>query len=329
MTGRNGVVALLLAAVLAVVTACSSGDGASERGEVVLRVGDQKGSSLKELLAAAGQLNGLGYKVKWSLFTSGPPILEGVNAGSVDFGVVGNTPPVFAAASRARIVIVGATEAGLTGQAVVVPKGSALRSPAELKGRKVAVAKGSSAHYHLLTVLTRNGLTFDDIEPQYLQPADALTALTSGRVDAWATWEPYTAQAELDNGARILADGRGYTNGYGFQVTSKEALKNDRRAAALKDFLARYQRAVRWSNANQKRWAAIWARQTRLPGPVAERAVQRRTAAIIPIDDPVVAAEQQVADSFSDVKLIPGKVTIADLFDRRFNDLATAAQQGK
>ncbi|MFI0408093.1 ABC transporter substrate-binding protein [Actinomadura sp. 3N508] len=328
MTRRHGA-ALLLTALLTLATACSSGGGGSEDGEVALRVGDQKGASIQQMMAAAGQLDGLTYKIKWSLFTSGPPILEAVNAGSVDFGSVGNTPPVFAAASKARIVIVGATESRVTGQAVVVPKGSALRTPAELKGRKVAVAKGSSAHYHLLSVLTRNGLTFDDIEPQYLQPADALTALTGGRVDAWATWEPYTAQAELDNGARILADGRGYTNGYGFQVTSKETLKDERRTAALKDFLSRYQRAVQWSNAHSAQWAAIWAKQTRLPGPVAERAVERRLSAIIPIDDSVIASEQQIADAFSGVGLIPGKVTIADFFDRRFNDLAAVAQQRK
>ncbi|MEU8340994.1 ABC transporter substrate-binding protein [Spirillospora sp. NPDC048832] len=328
MTRRHAAV-LLLAALLVAATSCSSGDEGTESGEVVLRVGDQKGASLQEMLGAAGQLDGLTYKIKWSLFTSGPPILEGINAGAVDFGSVGNTPPVFAAASKARIVIVGATESRLTGQAIVVPKDSPLRSPAELKGKKVAVAKGSSANYHLLSVLKKNGLGFDDIQPQYLQPADALTALTGGRVDAWATWEPYTAQAELENGARILADGRGYTNGYGFQVTSKNTLKDKRRTAALKDFLARYQRAIQWSNTHPDQWAAIWAKQTRLAEPVARRAVDRRLADIIPIDDQVIASEQQIADSFSGVGLIPGKVTIADFFDRRFNDLAAAAQEGK
>ncbi|RFS87406.1 ABC transporter substrate-binding protein [Actinomadura spongiicola] len=329
MTRRHGAAILLTALLTVGVSACSSGDDGSEGGEVVLRVGDQKGASIQQMLTAAGQLDGLTYKIKWSLFTSGPPILEGVNAGSVDFGSVGNTPPVFAAAAKARIVIVGATESRVTGQGIVVPKGSTLRAPAELKGKKVAVAKGSSAHYHLLSVLTKNGLSFDDIEPQYLQPSDALTALTGGRVDAWATWEPYTAQAELNNGARVLVDGTGYTNGYGFQVTSRTTLKNERRAAALKDFLSRYQRAVQWSNANSARWAAIWAKQTRLPGPVAERAVQRRLSAIIPIDDAVIASEQRIADSFYDVKVIPAKVTIADFFDRRFNGLAVVAQQRK
>ncbi|MFI0444049.1 ABC transporter substrate-binding protein [Actinomadura sp. 6N118] len=326
MTRRHGAMLLLLGLLTAVTTACASDDEASRPGEVTLRVGDQKGASVQSLLTAAGQLDGLTYKIKWSLFTSGPPILEGINAGAVDFGSVGNTPPVFAAASKAQIVIVGAVSQRLTGQAVVVPKGSPLRSPAELKGKKVAVAKGSSANYHLLSVLKKNGLGFDDIQPQYLQPSDALAALTGGRVDAWATWEPYTAQAEIQNGARILADGRGYTNGYGFQVTSKDTLKDNGRAAALKDFLARYQRAVQWSNSHPADWAALWAKETRLPEPVARRAVDRRLAEIVPIDDSVVTSEQQIADSFSGVGLIPGKVEITDFFDRRFNDLAVAAQ---
>ncbi|TYB44121.1 ABC transporter substrate-binding protein [Actinomadura chibensis] len=333
MSGRRGAALALVAlgALVAALGGCSSGAGSDENGQVVLRVGDQKGASLQDMLAAAGQLDGLTYKVKWSLFTSGPPILEGINAGSVDFGVVGNTPPVFAAASGARIVLVGATTSRLTGQAIVVPKDSPVRTPADLKGKKVAVAKGSSANYHLLSVLTKNGLKFGDVQPQYLQPADALTALTGGRVDAWATWEPYTAQAELQNGARILADGTGYTNGYGFQVTSKDTLKNKARSAALKDFLSRYQRAVRWSSSHPEQWAAIWAKQTRLAGPVAERAVRRRLTTVIPIDDSVIAAEQQIADSFAGVGLVPRKVAIAGFFDRRFNDLAVAArpQQGK
>ncbi|TQM71923.1 sulfonate transport system substrate-binding protein [Actinomadura hallensis] len=328
MIRRHGAV-LLLTALLAAATSCSTGDAASGPGEVVLRVGDQKGAGVQDMLTAAGQLDGLPYKIEWSMFTSGPPILEGVNAGAVDFGSVGNTPPVFAAASKARIVIVGATESRTTGQAVVVPKDSPLRSPAELKGRRVAVAKGSSAHYHLLSVLKKNGLGFDDIRPQYLQPADALSALTGGRVDAWATWEPYTAQAEVEHGARILVDGRGYTNGYGFQVTSKDALADEERAAALKDFLGRFQRAIEWSNSHPKEWAGIWAKQTRLPGPVTERAVERRLADVVPIDDSVIASEQEIADSFSAVDLIPGEVDIAGFFDRRFNDLATAAQQRK
>jgi sulfonate transport system substrate-binding protein len=322
---------LITALVLTAVTAAacgggdgskeaSAGDGPADLAKVTLRVGDQKGSSIQSLLKAAGESNGIPYKISWSLFTSGPPILEGINAGAVDFGSVGNTPPIFAAAANSRIVIVGGTDVRLDGQAIVVPASSAIRSPADLKGKKIAVAKGSSAHGQLLGVLKKNGLSFTDIKPQYLQPADALTALSGGKVDAWATWEPYTAQAEAQANARILVDGKGYVNGYGFQVTSRKALDDPGRTAALKDFLARFQRSVLWTNAHQKEWAAIWAKDTGLPVPVAEKAVERRLTTIVKLDDTLISSEQQLADSFSEAKVLPGKVKIADFIDPRFND---------
>jgi sulfonate transport system substrate-binding protein len=327
----NRRITALLAALtltLATASACGGTDADAESGpvnlaEVTLRIGDQKGVSVQSLLKAAGQLDGTPYKVGWSQFTSGPPILEAINAGAVDFGSVGNTPPVFAAAARSKIVIIGGTEIALDGQAVVVPRDSPVRTPADLRGRKVAVAKGSSAHYHLLSVLKRNGLAFTDIQPQYLQPADALAALSGGRVDAWAVWEPYTSQAEAQAGVRILADGKGYVNGYNFQITSRSALKDRAKVAALKDFLTRFHRALLWANEHPKEWAKQWAADTGLPVDVAERAHRRRTATIIRLDDTVVAEEQRVADAFSEVRLVPGKVEIADFFDRRFNDIVS------
>ncbi|MCW2898830.1 MAG: aliphatic sulfonates family transporter, periplasmic ligand-binding protein [Streptosporangiaceae bacterium] len=299
--------------------------GSPDQTKVTLRVGDQKGSSVKSLLAAAGLLKGIKYKISWSLFPSGPPILEGINAGAVDFGSVGNTPPVFAAAARSNIAIVAATEVRLDGQAIVVPNNSPLRTPAELRGKKIAVARGSSGNAQLLGVLKKNGLGLTDVQPQYLQPADALTALASGKVDAWATWEPYTAQAEAEANARILADGNGYVNGYGFQVTSRKTLGDKGRVAALKDFLSRYRRAVLWTNGHQKQWAAVWAKDTGMPLPVAETAVRRRLTKIVKIDDTVITSEQQLADAFTGARLLPGKVEIAGYFDRRFNDLAATS----
>jgi sulfonate transport system substrate-binding protein len=331
MTRRIATLLTALALTAATAAACGGtdqaensavgADGTPDLAKVTLRVGDQKGSSVQSLLKAAGELNGVKYKISWSLFTSGPPILEGINAGAVDFGSVGNTPPIFAAAANSKIAIVGGTDVSLDGQAIVVPKDSSLRAPGDLRGKKIAVAKGSSANGQLLGVLKKNGLSFADVQPQYLQPADALSALSSGKVDAWATWEPYTAQAEAQAGARILVDGKGYVNGYGFQVTSRDALRDKAKTAALKDFLARYQRSVLWTNTHQREWADIWAKDTGLAPAVSRTAVQRRRTTIIKIDDTVVTSEQQLADSFSDARLLPGKVKIAEFFDRRFNDI--------
>jgi sulfonate transport system substrate-binding protein len=331
MTTRRLLAAFALTAVLGAGAACVSAesesnpavraDGSVDLSKVTLRVGDQKGTGAQALLRSAGELDKVPYKITWSQFTSGPPLLESANAGAVDIGGVGNAPPVFAAAAQSKIKIVSAYKAGLSGQAVVVPKGSAIKSPAELRGKKIAVAKGSSSHYHLLTVLTKAGVDFSEIQAQYLQPADALAALSTGRVDAWAIWDPYTAQAEQKEGARILVDGKGYLPGDSVFVAGDKALEDKARAAALRDFVARIRRAHTWVNSHPEEWARAYAQLTGLPYEVTLAAVKRDPYTDHPIDAATIAGEQQVADAFADAKLIPGEVKMADFIDTRFNDL--------
>ncbi|BAW09214.1 ABC transporter substrate-binding protein [Nocardia seriolae] len=326
-----------LFAALAVTTAlvgaaCSSGnndakgvnaDGTVDLSQVTLHLGDQKGQALQALLEVSGEAKDLPYKVDWANFTAGPPMLEAINAGSVDFGGVGDAPPVFAAAAKSQIKIAAAYDSGAKGQAIVVPKDSPLQDPKDLRGKKIAVTKGSSAHYHLLSVLTRNGLTFSDIEPQYLQPADALAALSTGRVDAWTVWDPYVAQAEL-GGNRVLVDGTGYVKPDTFYVVGAKTLQNKAAAAAVRDLLTRIQRAPVWITGHHEDWAKRSSEITGVPYDVTLLAVNRGNVADHPLDDATITAEQQVADAFSDAKLIPGKVRIADFIDTRYNDRFTA-----
>ncbi|NNH73253.1 ABC transporter substrate-binding protein [Nocardia uniformis] len=324
----------LLAATLALTTALVTGCGSADSGEgavradgsvdlskVTLRIGDQKGTGTQALLEAAGELKDIPYRIEWSQYTSGPPMLEAINAGAVDIGGVGNAPPVFAAAAGSEIKIVSAYQVGTVGQAIVVPRDSPLRSPNDLRGKKIAVSKGSSAHHHLLAVLTGAGLTFADIEPQYLQPADALAALTTGRVDAWAIWDPFTAQAQKQAEARILVDGKGYVQGDAFYVAGDKALGGTAASTALRDLLDRIKRAHSWVNGNTETWARTFAQLTGLPYDVALLAVSREPYLDHPIDDTTIAAEQRVADGFADAGLIPKRVTITDFVDTRFNDL--------
>ncbi|GAB3153956.1 ABC transporter substrate-binding protein [Microbispora hainanensis] len=328
---RRPLAALLI--VLAAVTACAStgqgtsgGNDGQAAGRVTLRVGDQKAGS-QALLKAAGLLDGTSYAITWSQFTSGPPLLEAVNAGAVDIGGVGNTPPVFAAASGSKIKIVSAYRQSAKGSAIVVPDGSAITSPAQLKGKKIAVAKGSSAHYHLLAVLKKEGLSFKDIQPQYLQPADALAAFSSGTVDAWAIWDPFTSQAEIQHKARLLIDGQGVVNGLGFQVAAPAALEDASRRAAIDDFLTRLAKARNWAAGHLDEWAKVWAQETGLPVEVANAAVANAVATPVVIDDAVVASEQEIADAFTAEGLVPGTITFSQFVDDRFNDVVRKAQQ--
>ncbi|MQY26838.1 ABC transporter substrate-binding protein [Nocardia aurantia] len=320
----------VLALTAIVATGCSSNDskdaavgsdGTVDLTKVTLNLGDQKGTGLQALLEAAGELKNTPYKISWSQYTSGPPMLEAINSGAVDFGGVGNAPPVFAAAANSDIKIVTAYQAGKHGQAIVVPKDSPIHAPADLRGKKIAVAKGSSAHHHLLSVLTKNGLSFTDVQAQYLQPADALAALSTGKVDAWAIWDPYTAQAEQQTGARIVVDGDGYVAGDSFYVAGTKTLGDKGRTAALRDLIQRISRAHTWANSNTAPWAQVFSQTSGLSLDVSTVAVKRLTFQDHPIDDVTIAAEQQVADAFSDASLIPHKVKISDYIDTRFNDL--------
>lgn len=249
----------LLAAIL-FTTGCAA---TAETTHGVLKVGDQKGGA-KALLAAAGLLDDFPYKIEWSTFTSGPPLLEAASAGAIDLGGVGNTPPIFAAAANAKIAAVGASKGQVEADAILVPASSTLASVAELKGKNIAVAKGSSAHGQVLLTLRSAGLTTKDVTLNFLQSSDAYSAFTQGKVDAWAVWDPYTAQAQQEAKARVLTTGEGRSNGYGFQVAGRKALDDKGKHEAIKEYLIRYYKAQKWADTHREEWAKAWAAETGL-----------------------------------------------------------------
>ncbi|MEU9860222.1 ABC transporter substrate-binding protein [Streptomyces sp. NPDC047971] len=321
---RSLLPAVLLLPLALLASACSSPSSAATdtdgKGSLVLNVGDQKGGS-EAVLRAAGELDDLPYRITWSTFTSGPPLLEAINAKAVDTGAVGNTPPVFAAGADSKITVVAATHGDPAGEAILVAKDSPLRRTEDLKGRTVAVAQGSSAHYQLIASLRKAGLSLSDIKVSLLQPADALAAFTSGKVDAWAVWDPYTSQVLASGKARVLTDGRGVVNGLGFQIASPSALADKEKAAAIGDYIERLRRAQDWVHKHPDAWAKVWAKETGLPYEVALAAVKRSNGTRIPvaIDKDAIASEQQIADTFAELKLIPRTFDFADYVDNRFD----------
>lgn len=323
---RRLVPAALLLPLALLLTACggnssaSTGSDTDGQGSLTLNVGDQKGGS-EAILRAAGELEDLDYKIKWSTFSSGPPLLEAVNAGAVDIGGVGNTPPVFAAGAGSKIKVVAAWHGTSKGDTILVPNDSKLSGTARLKGKSVAVAQGSSAHYQLVASLKKAGLSLSDVKVKYLQPADALAAFTSGKVDAWAVWDPYTSQVLKAKQGRVLTTGDGITNGLTFQVAAPSALQDKKKAAAVKDYLERLRRAQQWVYSHEDDWAKVWAKDTGLPEDVALAAVKRTytTRVAVAVDKPLIASEQEIVDTFADLKLIPNKVDFGGFTDTRFN----------
>ncbi|MEC3980904.1 ABC transporter substrate-binding protein [Amycolatopsis sp. H20-H5] len=322
----TAVAAMLSLAALAACGAGSASPGVAavpapvsvaDLAKVTLKVGDQKGG-VKSMLTAAGLLKDTPYKIEWSTFTSGPPLLEAASAGAIDLGRVGNTPPIFAAAAKAKISVVSVSTSNVEREAILVPKDSALRDAADLKGKTVAVAKGSSAHGQLLTTLKNAGLSTKDVKLSYLQPSEGYAAFTQHAVDAWAIWDPYTAQAQIDAQARVLADGRGASNGYSFQTASTAALADAGKNSAIRDYLTRVTKAQLWADSHRPEWAKAWAAETGLKLDVAQKAVDAGRDLPTTLDDKVVQSEQQLADAFSQDKTLPGKVDFAQFADRRY-----------
>jgi sulfonate transport system substrate-binding protein len=328
VTAIHVAILLTLAGVLAGCVSREASSGAreapatvplSELSDVTLQIGDQKGGT-ESLLRAAGVLNDLPYKVVFSTFTSGPPQVEAATAGKIDFAITGNTPPIFGAAANAKVKVVTAYENGGDGDRVLVHADSPIETVADLRGKSVAVGKGSSAHGHILAQLKKAGLTPEDVKLVFLQPADALSAFTSGQADAWAIWDPYTAQAEQQVPVRSIAEATGVTNGAGFGIASDATLADPKRNTALGDLLVRYAKATRWAQDHPEDWARSYGKAVGLDLSVATVSQGRSLRSSTPLSDQLIGSEQQLADLFAETKQIATAPTFADWVDHRYDD---------
>ena len=306
---RRGWLRGLAALALALATFGAAAEPAKE-----LRIGFQKAASLFVLQKAQGTLEKrlapLGVGVKWVEFPAGPQLLEGLNVGSVDVGFVGEAPPIFAQAAGARFVYVGNDPAAPLAEALVVPKDSPLKSVADLKGKRIALNKGSNVHYLLVKLLEKNRLAYADITPVFLAPADARAAFEKGAVDAWAIWDPFLAAVEKQTGARQLADGTGVVNDFNYYLAQTEYAQAN--PQVIRELFANTQEAARFVLADVPRAAALIAPLQGLDTGVVETSLRRYRFGVVPLTPAVVAEQQKIADTFFDLKLIPKPIRIVD-----------------
>ncbi|MGZ3158183.1 MAG: sulfonate ABC transporter substrate-binding protein [Burkholderiaceae bacterium] len=303
----------LLAAVMTGALVSAAPLSAWAQSKPVLRIGYQKYGTLT-LLKARGtldkQLAARGVEVKWTEFPAGPQLLEGLNVGSIDFGTVGEAPPIFAQAAGANLVYIANEPPAPVAEAIIVPKTSALQSVADLKGKKIALNKGSNVHYLLVKALEKAGVDYKDIQTIYLPPADARAAFERGSVDAWVIWDPFFAAAEKQLGARILADGKGLVSNHQFYLAARPYAEKN--ADVLKVIVDELVKVDDWGRQHQKEAAEILSKEIGLELPVVELATQRFSWGATPISDTVIAEQQKIADVFSNLKLIPKKLVVKD-----------------
>ncbi|WNZ27013.1 aliphatic sulfonate ABC transporter substrate-binding protein [Leptolyngbya sp. NK1-12] len=289
----------------------SAANSPSTAGTTV-RIGYQKATEL-DLLRSRGNLDKriqeLGGTIEWSLFPSGPPMLEAMNAGKIDFGGVGESPPIFSQAAGGQFYYASVTPLAPETQDIVVPSNSPIQSPADLKGKKVALQKGSSAHYLLLKVLEENNIDASEVEVVSLSPADARAAFEQGNVDAWSIWDPFLAVVQANGNIRELKVGRErrtfFLSAQQFAETQPESLKV---------VLDEAKQNGEWVKQNIREVAERFSKDIKVDVAILEEVYKRRSWDVLPVDESVQQAQQQVADIFYKAQVIPKSIQVKEAF---------------
>jgi sulfonate transport system substrate-binding protein len=278
-----------------------------------IRIGYQKNGVLvitRQRAALENHFKPQGIDVKWVEFSSGPPMMEAMNVGSVDYGAVGDSPPIFAQAAGAAIVY-AAAQPIINGSGILVPYNSPISTIADLKGKRVGFTKGSSAHNVAIQTLEKAGLTYDDITPVYLTPPDAGPAFANGGIDAWAIWDPYFAIGETKQNGRILVNAREITKTNSFYVANRDFAKNN--GQILQQIVDVTAATAAWAQAHPDEVAKSLSAVTGVPLDIQTIAAKRAGFSVGPVTEDIIATQQGVADRFFKLGLIPKQIAIRDI----------------
>jgi sulfonate transport system substrate-binding protein len=295
----------------AAATALSS--RARSEGVKEIRIGYQKNGVLviaRQQASLEKHFNPQGIDVKWVEFSSGPPMMEAMNIGSLDYGAVGDSPPVFAQAAGAAIVY-AAGQPITNGQGILIPRDSAIRSIGDLKDKRIGFTKGSSAHNIVIQALDKAGLTYADITPVYLTPPDAGPAFANGSIDAWVIWDPYFAIGEIKQNGRVLVNAREVTKSNSFYIANSAFARNH--GAILQQIVDVTASAARWAEQHRDEVARSLAAVTGIPLDIQTVAANRSSFAVGPVTEDIIATQQGVADRFFKLGLLPRQIAIRDV----------------
>lgn len=257
-------------------------------------------------------LQPLGFKVKWTEFAAGPQQLEALKVGSLDIASTAESPPIFAQASGTPLVYLATTPSNGKPVALLVPKDSLAQSIADLKGKKIAAQKASIGHYLLIKALEKAGLTLNDVESVFLPPPDANVAFTQGRVDGWFIWDPFITRTEKSGAGRVLLDGENLRDTTNFYSTNRDFYKAH--PDVIKVFLEELQKAEIYTRDHPKEVAQALAPVTQLPPDILETMHGKYKYGLRPITEQIIAKQQEVANLWYSLKLIPKKVNVREGF---------------
>jgi len=289
----------------------------AEAGLKQIRIGYQKNGVLviaRQQATLEKHFNPQGIEVNWTEFSSGPPMMEAMNAGSIDYGAVGDTPPVFAQAAGAAIVY-AAGQPITNGQGILVPQDSVIRSISDLKGKRIGFTKGSSAQNVVVQTLEKVGLTYGDITPVYLTPPDGGAAFSNGSIDAWAIWDPYFAIGEVKQHGRVLVNAHEITKTNSFYIANRDFARHHE--LIVQQIIDVTAETAKWAEGHRDEVAKALSAVTGIPLEVQAVAAKRSSFAIGPITDDIIVTQQGLADRFFKLGLIPKPVKVGQIVWKR------------
>jgi len=286
---------------------------AADRG---IRIGYQKYGTLvfeKARGTLEKRLEKLGVTVTWTEFLGGPALLEAMGADSVDFGIAGDAPPIFAQAAGIKLVYTGVEPPSPHSEALIVPADSPIHSIADLRGKRIALNKGSNVHNLLVRVLASAGLSITDVQAVYLKPSDARAAFENGSVDAWVIWDPYLAAAETALKTRTISDG--ITPSGAFVDQNREFFFAARDyAQANPDVIRAVMQDLRetenYAASHRPEVVALLAPEMGMDTASVKLSIDRLAFGVLPIDSHILAGQQDIADTFASLHLIPTKINV-------------------
>ena len=292
---------------------------AADLSKVTLRIGTYKGN-WRALLTAA-KLTDTPYKIEWRELNNGVLHIEAINGDALDLGSGSEIPALFAARQKANVRFIAVVREDLNNQVTLARKDTAIRSIADLKGKRVGYVRATTAHYFLAKQLAEAGLSFADITPINLTPSDGLSAFDRGDLDAWSIYGYSGQLARIKYGARILKTGNGYLSGNFPIYAHPGSISDPLKQAAIADYLQRLRASYRWANANYLDYARAQSGETRVPvGDLIELWNNRSTDYDLrPVDDKAVKGHQDVADLFLKLGVLDGPAQVAPFWDRRFD----------
>ncbi|WP_433943817.1 aliphatic sulfonate ABC transporter substrate-binding protein [Paenibacillus sp. SN-8-1] len=339
---KKWTITLLLLMVAITAVGCASKDTVATETKTADGKTNYQGLTLKLGVQGKGGLYGkareekwyeqafekLGVKVEWAEFQSGPPMTEAMASDKLDFASLGNMPVIAAQAAGIKFEIISQILDGKQNTAIIVPANSTLKDIKDLKGKKVAVTKGSNAYNLLTRGLHDAGIELSEVQIIQLQPNEAQPAFDSGKVDAWATWDPYITINTLTGKGKVLAEGESLgVLAPSFVIVRKEIA--DKYPELVTTYLSVLEKSQLWEEQNSAEATKKYAVDYKIPEAIVGGMLKRSKSVNIPVSQDIITELQKTADFQESIGTIRKKIDVSEVVNNKFIEEALKSTSSK